>query len=219
MRMLVVEDEPALARQVASALQENGFTVDLAADGEDGQHFGATENYDAVVLDLGLPVLDGVSVLRAWRDEGLAVPVLILTARGSWQDRVNGLNAGGDDYLVKPFHMEELIARVRALIRRSSGLADSVLSAGCVELNTVSGTVTHDGEAIRLTANEFKVLSTLMMRPTQVHKKTDLAEMVYGMNEDRDSNTIEVFVARLRRKLGADVIQTVRGLGYRIAEP
>ena len=216
MRVLVVEDEPALARQIMSALTDAGFTVDLAANGEDGRHIGATENYGAIVLDLGLPLLDGVTVLNDWRANGVTVPVLILTARGSWQERVDGLNAGGDDYLAKPFHMEELIARVRALIRRSSGVGKSVLRAGKIELNTVAGMVTRAGAAVKLTANEYKVLAVLMMRPSQVHNKAALAETVYGLFEERDSNTIEVFIARLRRKLGANSIKTVRGLGYRI---
>ena len=192
--------------------------MDLAANGEDGHHLGATESYDAIVLDLGLPIVDGVTVLRDWRGADMKTPVLILTARGGWQDRVDGLNAGGDDYLAKPFHMEELIARLRALIRRSSGIAQTVLRAGDVELNTVTKTVSLAGRAVQLTANEYKLLAAMMMRPEQIHRKTDLAEMVYGLFEDRDSNTIEVFVARLRRKLGAGLITTVRGLGYRIGE-
>lgn len=216
MRILLVEDEAALAAQIIPALTTDGFTVDHAGNGEDGQHLGETETYDAIVLDLGLPIVDGVSVLRAWREQNVLTPVIILTARGGWQDRVDGLNAGGDDYLAKPFHMQELTARLNALIRRSSGKAASVLRAGDVELNTVSKSVTHAGRSVVLTAHEYKILAALMMRPDHVHKKTDLAEMVYGLFEDRDSNTIEVFVARLRRKLGADLIKTVRGLGYRI---
>ena len=216
MRVLVVEDDAVLSDQITAALGQAGFTVDPAGDGEDGQHLGETESYDAIVLDLGLPVVDGVTVLRAWRAAGIATPVLILTARGGWQDRVNGLNAGGDDYLGKPFHMEELVARLRALIRRSSGNADAVLRGAGIELNTVSKTVTKGVQAIALTANEFKILEALMLRPDHVHKKADLAEMIYGMFEERDSNTIEVFVGRLRRKLGAQAIRTVRGLGYRL---
>ncbi|MEM1162021.1 MAG: response regulator transcription factor, partial [Pseudomonadota bacterium] len=215
MRILVVEDDGALSSQIDEALSLAGFTVDLASNGEDGQHLGETEPYDAVILDLGLPIVDGVSVLRAWRAAGMAMPVLILTARGGWQDRVAGLNAGGDDYLGKPFHMEELVARLRALIRRSSGKADAVLRGAGIELNTVSKSVTKGGRSITLTANEFKILEAIMLRPDQVHRKVDLAEMIYGMFEERDSNTIEVFIGRLRRKLGADVIRTVRGLGYR----
>lgn len=218
MRVLVVEDEEALAQQVEGALKSAGFTIDLSPDGEDGQHLGETEKYDAIVLDLGLPIIDGVSVLRHWRSVGVVTPVLILTARGGWQDRVDGLNAGGDDYLGKPFHMEELVARLRALIRRSGGQGDAVLRRGAVELNTVAKTVTRDGATIALTANEFKVLEALMLRPDEVHRKSDLAEMVYGMFEERDSNTIEVFVARLRRKLGSSMILTARGYGYRIGE-
>ena len=160
--------------------------------------------------------MDGVSVLRQWREAGIATPVLILTARGRWQDRVAGLNAGGDDYLAKPFHMEELVARLRALIRRNAGKSDAILRAGAVELDTVSSTVTVAGRAVKLTAKEYQLLMALMMRPAEVQKKADLAEMLYGYYVDRDSNTIEVFVRRLRKKLGDDLIQTVRGLGYRI---
>lgn len=217
MRVLVVEDDIALAGQIERALIEAGFTVDHAADGEDGCHLGETETFDAVVLDLGLPAMDGASILRRWRGAGIAVPVLILTARGGWQDRVEGLNAGGDDYLGKPFHMEELLARLRALIRRSTGIAETTLRAGDVELDTVSSSVTRDGAPVRMTATEFKILSSLMLRPDRIHTKTELAEMVYGMHEDRDSNTMEVFVGRLRRKLGTTRIETVRGLGYRIS--
>ena len=216
MRVLVIEDEAPLAAQIMAALRTAGFTTDHAGNGEDAQHLGETETYDAIVLDLGLPIIDGVTVLKAWRGSGITTPVIILTARGGWQDRVDGLNAGGDDYLAKPFHMEELIARLNALIRRSSGQAGTVLTAGPVELNTVSKTVTNAGATVTLTANEYKILAAMMMRPDHVHKKSDLAEMIYGLFEDRDSNTIEVFVARLRRKLGTNLIQTVRGMGYRI---
>ena len=216
MRVLLVEDEVSLARQITAALQDAGLTVDHADNGEDGCHLGETENFDCVVLDLGLPIMDGVSVLRQWREAGIATPVLILTARGRWQDRVAGLNAGGDDYLAKPFHMEELVARLRALIRRNAGKSDAILRAGAVELDTVSSTVTVAGRAVKLTAKKYQLLMALMMRPAEVQKKADLAEMLYGYYVDRDSNTIEVFVRRLRKKLGDDLIQTVRGLGYRI---
>ncbi|MEM9062479.1 MAG: response regulator transcription factor [Pseudomonadota bacterium] len=218
MRVLVVEDDAALSAQVVRALSEAGITADAALNGEDGCHLGETETYDAIVLDLGLPIMDGTSILRQWRGAGIQTPVLILTARGGWQDRVDGLNAGGDDYLGKPFHMEELLARIRALIRRSSGIAEVSLSAGDVALNTVSGNVTRSGATVRMTATEFKILSSLMLRPDRIHTKTELSEMVYGMHEDRDSNTIEVFIGRLRRKLGAERILTVRGLGYRISQ-
>ena len=216
MRVLLVEDEAGLTSQISDFLGEVGFTVDTARDGEEGAHLGCTEPYHAIILDLGLPRMDGVSVLRGYRDAGVQTPVLILTARARWQDRVDGLNAGGDDYLSKPFHMEELVARLRALIRRSNGVAEAVLRAGPVELNTVTSTVTRKGRTVSLTATEFKLLSVLMMHPEQVHNKVDLAEQIYGLFEDRDSNTIEVFVARLRRKLGASLVKTVRGLGYRI---
>lgn len=216
MRVLLIEDERTLASQVAAALRETGFTVDVAHDGEEGGHLGAEEPYDAIVLDLGLPVVDGVSVLRGWRAAGVLTPVLILTARGEWRDRVEGLNAGGDDYLGKPFHMDELVARLRALIRRSNGGAQSVLRAGAVELDTIAGTVSVDGGRVTLTGHEYKLLSILMTRPREVHGKSGLAEALYGVYEDRESNTIEVFVARLRRKLGGGIVETVRGRGYRI---
>lgn len=214
MRILVVEDEVALSNQIEQALRRENHTVDIADNGEDGQFFGETETYDAIVLDLGLPVIDGVAVLRAWRAAGILTPVLILTARSGWRDRVEGLNAGGDDYLGKPFHMEELVARLNALIRRSAGRGEAVLRIGEVELDTRTGRVRRAGNPVDLTAHELKLLTALMMRPDEVHSKTVLAEGIYGYYEERDSNTVEVFVARLRRKLGVDFIATVRGRGY-----
>ncbi|MEM7429575.1 MAG: response regulator transcription factor [Pseudomonadota bacterium] len=216
MKILVVEDEAALSKQIETELSNEGFTVDCAGDGEDGWFLGANERYDAIVLDLGLPLKDGVSILRDWRAEDVATPVLILTARGSWQDRVDGLNAGGDDYLAKPFHMEELVARLRALIRRSAGVASTQLRHGDVSLNLQTGRV-YCGEApVSLTANELKLLTTLMLRPDVVHGKTVLAESIYGYHDERDSNTLEVFIARLRQKVGSRFIRTVRGRGYTI---
>lgn len=216
MRLLLVEDESRLAVQIAEALEAERFTVDVAKDGEDGHHLGATETYRAIVLDLSLPLLDGMSVLHAWRAEGLTTPVLVLTARNRWQDRVEGLNAGGDDYLSKPFRMEELIARLNALIRRAGGAAEPVAHVGVLSLDPRSRRVAREGRAVALTAHEYKVFATLMQAPDTAHTKTDLAEIVYGLHDERDSNTIEVFVARLRRKLGASAIQTVRGAGYRV---
>lgn len=216
MRILLVEDEEALVAQIEQALGKAGFTVDVAMDGYDARHLGSEERYDAIVLDLGLPSVDGVTILRSWRAAEVSTPVLILTARGGWRDRVDGLNAGGDDYLGKPFHMEELIARLRALIRRSNGTTQSILRAGDIELDTVTGMVTQNGTSVTLTAHEFKLLSILMMRHSEVHGKAALAEAIYGVYEDRESNTIEVFVARLRKKLRADIIETVRGRGYRL---
>ncbi len=216
MRVLVIEDEPALARQVAEALRAAGFAVDAAADGEEGHFLGDTEPYDAVILDLGLPKMDGVTVLRRWRAAGRAMPVLILTARDSWSDKVAGLDAGGDDYLTKPFHMEELLARVRALVRRAAGRAEPILRAGPVEMDTRAGRVHVDGRPVEMTAQELKVLSYLLHHQGRVVSRTELAEHIYGHDSERDSNTIEVFVGRLRRKLGEETIRTHRGRGYGI---
>ncbi|WP_044558820.1 response regulator transcription factor [Azospirillum sp. B4] len=216
MRILLAEDDAALRRQLAEALGDAGYAVDMAPDGEEAAFLGVSEPYDAVVLDLGLPVRDGLSVLRAWRAAGITVPVLILTARGTWQEKVAGIDAGADDYLAKPFRMEELLARVRALIRRAGGLATAELRCGPVALDTRTGRVTLDGRPVALTAHEFKVLSYLMHHPGKVVSRTELTEHVYAQDFDRDSNTIEVFVGRLRRKLGGDLIRTVRGLGYRL---
>ncbi len=219
MRVLVVEDTPELARQLKQRLEGEGYAVDTAADGEEGRFLGETEPYDAVILDLGLPKIDGLTVLRSWRRGGMAVPVLILTARDAWNEKVQGIDAGADDYLAKPFSMEELLARVRALIRRAKGHATAEIACGGVVLDTRSGRVTVDGEPVELTAFEYRVLSYLMHRKGQVVSRTELIEHVYAQDFDRDSNTIEVFVGRLRRKLGVDVIKTVRGQGYRADEP
>lgn len=218
MRILVVEDDPALSAQLARALEGAGYAVDLAADGEDGHFMGDSEPYDAVVLDLGLPVIDGLTVLKRWRAAGRAMPVLVLTARASWQEKVDGIDAGADDYLAKPFQMEELLARLRALIRRASGHASAELSCGRLRLDTRSGQVTLDGHAVTLTGHEFRLLSYLMHHQGKVVSRGELTEHLYAQDFDRDSNTIEVFVGRLRRKLGADLITTVRGLGYRMDE-
>ena len=216
MRLLLVEDEPTLAAQLRAALLAAGYSVDHADNGRDAWFLGGTEAYDAVVLDLGLPVLDGLSVLRRWRAEGMAAPVLILTARDQWQEKVAGIDAGADDYLTKPFHTEELLARIRALIRRASGIASPVLRCGPVCLDTRSARVTLDGAPVALTAQEFRLLSYLMHHPDQTVSRTELTEHLYAQDFERDSNTIEVFVARLRRKLPAALIETVRGLGYRM---
>ena len=220
MRVLVIEDEPLLLQSLARALDEAGYAVDPAADGERADFLAQTERYDAVVLDLGLPKMDGLTLLRAWREAGIAVPVLVLTARGSWHEKVQGIDVGADDYMAKPFRMEEVLARLRALIRRSSGQAAPELRCGAVTLDPRTGGVTRDGVQVRLTAHEFRVLSYLMHHRGRVVPQTELVEHVYAQGFDRDSNTIEVFVARLRRKLGDALIETVRGLGYRIgAEP
>ncbi|MFQ3594611.1 MAG: response regulator transcription factor [Sphingomonadaceae bacterium] len=214
MRILVVEDEPNLSRQLRKSLEGSGYAVDTAPDGEEGLFLGETENYDAVVLDLGLPEIDGLEVLRRWREGGRKMPVLVLTARDSWSDKVTGLDAGADDYLAKPFETEELVARLRALIRRASGNASSELSARGVTLDTRSGRVTRDGEPVKLTAQEYKLLSYLMHHKGKVVSRTELIEHIYDQDFDRDSNTIEVFITRIRKKLGADLITTIRGLGY-----
>ncbi|MBL26871.1 MAG: DNA-binding response regulator [Rhodospirillaceae bacterium] len=216
MRLLVVEDEPALADQLVTSLSEAGYAVDHAADGEDADFMGGTTHYDAAILDLGLPKVDGITVLKRWRGAGRTFPVLILTARGSWHDKVEGLDAGADDYLAKPFQMEELLARLRSLLRRASGHATAELTCGPVTLDTRSGRVTVDGTPVTLTAHEYRVLAYMMHRPGQIASRSALIDHIYAQDFDRDSNTIEVFVARLRRKLGPEIIETVRGLGYRL---
>ncbi|HEX9808710.1 MAG TPA: response regulator transcription factor [Alphaproteobacteria bacterium] len=219
MRILVVEDDAALAGQVTSALKDAGYSVDHAADGEEGHFLGDTEPYDAVVLDLGLPVLDGVSVLQRWRADGRAMPVLILTARDRWREKVAGFDAGADDYLTKPFQMEELLARLRALIRRAAGHASPVIECGPLAIDTRAARVTVAGKPVKLTGHEYKLLAYLAHERDRVVSRTELTEHIYDQDFDLDSNTIEVFVGRLRRKLGADVIETVRGLGYRLGAP
>jgi len=217
-RILVVEDEAALARQLVEALGAAGYAVDRAADGERADFLGQTEQYDAVVLDLGLPKIDGMTLLRRWRDAGIAAPVLVLTARGSWHEKVLGIDEGADDYLAKPFRMEEVLARLRALIRRSSGQAQRELRCGAIVLDPRGATVTRHGVPVKLTSHEFRVLSYLMHHRGRVVSQGELVEHIYAQDGDRDSNTVEVFVARLRRKLGASAIETVRGLGYRVLE-
>lgn len=219
MRILIVEDEPTLGRQLKTTLEQNGYAVDLATDGEDGHFLGSTETYDAVILDLGLPEVDGLTVLDRWRREGKSTPVLVLTARDSWSDKVAGLDAGADDYLAKPFQTQELTARLRALIRRSSGNSSSELVSGNVRLDTRSGRVTLAGEPVKMTAQEYKLLSYLMHHKGKVVSRTELIEHIYDQDFDRDSNTIEVFVTRIRKKLGQDVITTIRGLGYSLEDP
>ncbi len=219
MRILVVEDDPDLNRQLVAALGEAGYVVDKAVDGEEGHYLGETEPYDAVVLDLGLPVLDGVSVLEKWRRAGKKMPVLILTARDRWSDKVAGFDAGADDYVVKPFQMEEVLARMRALLRRSAGHATSELTCGPMILDTKSARVTVNGTAIKLTSLEFRLLSYLMHHGGKVVSRTELVEHLYDQDFDRDSNTIEVFIGRLRKKLGVDVLHTIRGMGYCVSEP
>jgi two-component system OmpR family response regulator len=219
MRLLVVEDDPDLNRQLTTALTDAGYVVDSVADGEEGHYLGDTEPYDAVILDLGLPVVDGVTVLEKWRRSGRKMPVLILTARDRWSDKVAGFDAGADDYVSKPFHMEEVLARVRALLRRSAGHATSDISCGPLTLDTKSARVTVDGKAVKLTSLEFRLLAYLMHHKGRVVSRTELVEHLYDQDFDRDSNTIEVFVGRLRKKLEVDVLRTIRGLGYCLSEP
>ncbi|MCD6032761.1 MAG: DNA-binding two-component response regulator [Thermomicrobiales bacterium] len=219
MRLLVVEDDPELGSQLVERLTSEGYAVDLATDGEEAGFLGETEPFDAVVLDLGLPKVDGLTVLRGWRRAGVAMPVIILTARGSWSEKVQGIDAGADDYLAKPFRVEELLARIRALIRRAKGHASAEITCGDVILDTRTSRVTVDGRLIDLTAHEYRVLAYLMHRKGQVVSRTELTEHIYAQDFDRDSNTIEVFIGRLRRKLGVDIIKTVRGLGYRLEAP
>ena len=216
MRILIVEDEPALLRQLAESTAAAGYAVDSAADGERADFLARTETYDAVILDLGLPRIDGLTLLRGWRESGMAVPVLVLTARGSWSEKVQGIDTGADDYVAKPFRMEEVLARLRALIRRASGQASPELQAGRVTLDPRSARVTLDGAPVRLTGHEYRVLSYLMHHRGRVVPPVELSDHIYAEGSDRDSNTVEVFIGRLRRKLGAEVIETVRGLGYRV---
>ena len=219
MRILVVEDDRDLNAQLAAAFREAGYVVDAAFDGEEGHFLGDTEPYDAVVLDIGLPRMDGLSVLENWRREGRRMPVLILTARDRWSDKVQGIDAGADDYVAKPFHIEEVLARIRALVRRAAGHASNELVCGPVRLDLRAGRVSVRGNPVKLTAHEYKVLEYLMHHADKVVSRTELTEHLYDQDFDRDSNTIEVFVGRLRKKLGSDLIQTVRGLGYSLSEP
>jgi two-component system OmpR family response regulator len=216
MRILVVEDDTNLNRQIKEALTEGGYVVDVAFDGEEGHFLGDTEPYDAVVLDIGLPQMDGLSVLEEWRRAGRKMPVLLLTARDRWSDKVQGIDAGADDYVAKPFHMEEVLARIRALVRRAAGHSSNEITAGSVRLDVKAGKVTVDGHAVKLTSHELRLLSYLMHHKGEVVSRTELTEHLYDQDFDRDSNTIEVFVGRLRKKLPEDCIQTVRGLGYQI---
>jgi two-component system OmpR family response regulator len=218
-RLLVVEDDRDLNRQLVAALSNAGYAVDTAFDGEEGQFLGDTEPYDAIILDLGLPKLDGLSVLESWRRADKRVPVLILTARDRWSDKVAGMDAGADDYVSKPFHIEEILARVRALLRRSAGLAKSEIECGLLRLDTKTARVTLDGVMIKLTSLEYRLLSYLMHHQTRVVPRLELVEHLYEQDFDRDSNTIEVFIGRLRRKIPADMIKTIRGLGYCLARP
>jgi two-component system OmpR family response regulator len=216
MRLLVVEDDPALAGQLTQALQSAGYVVDTAHDGADAHFKGDVETYDAVVLDLGLPVMDGLTVLRKWRASRRTMPVLILTARGNWDEKVSGIDAGADDYLTKPFHMEELLARLRALIRRNSSHASAHWICGAIEMDTRTARVSVNGQPLNLTGHEYRVLAVLMQHAGEVVSRADLTDHIYAQDFDRDSNTIDVFIGRLRKKLPPGSIETVRGMGYRL---
>ncbi|MFH1493528.1 MAG: response regulator transcription factor [Pseudomonadota bacterium] len=219
MRILVVEDEPILAAQLFEGLSAAGYVTDAAHNGVDAHFMGDAEPYDAVVLDIGLPQMDGITVLKKWRAAGRAMPVLILTARDSWHEKVTGIDAGADDYLTKPFHMEELLARLRALIRRAGGHASAELVCGPLALDTRHSRVTVEGRALTLTSHEYRVLSYLMHHQGEAVSRGELVEHIYAQDFDRDSNTVEVFIGRLRKKLPPGMIETVRGLGYRLAGP
>ncbi|MDR6850012.1 DNA-binding response OmpR family regulator [Sphingomonas sp. BE270] len=218
MRILLVEDDTALAEGIAKALRTENFAVDIAANGEDGAHLGDTGSYDVAVLDLGLPIKSGITVLEEWRAAGRALPVLILTARDGWSEKVAGFRAGADDYLTKPFRVEELVMRLRALVRRATGHAAARIVCGPVTFDAQTGQVELDGLPLRLTALEWRVLSTLMLRKGVVVDRLDLLDHVYEGDADPDSNSLEVIVGRLRKKIGAELIETVRGRGYRMVE-
>lgn len=216
MRILLVEDDTLLADGIARALRAEHFAVDVAANGEDGAHLGDTGSYDAAVLDLGLPIKSGITVLEEWRAAGRALPVLILTARDGWSEKVAGFRAGADDYLTKPFRVEELVMRLRALVRRATGNAAARIQCGPISFDAQTGQVERDGLPLRLTALEWRVLTTLMLRKDVVVDRLDLLDHVYEGDADPDSNSLEVIVGRLRKKIGAERIETVRGRGYRV---
>ena len=217
MRILLIEDDPVLLNQVRNSLEDNGYSVDSALDGEEGHYLGDTEPYDAVVLDLGLPKIDGITVLEKWRKENKKYPVLILTARDRWSEKVAGFDAGADDYLTKPFQMEELLARLRALIRRSAGHASSDIECGPLKIDTKANKVFMNGTKLKLTSHEYKIIEYFLHHQDKVISRTELTEHIYDQDFDRDSNTIEVFIGRLRKKLGENLIKTERGSGYRLS--
>jgi DNA-binding response OmpR family regulator len=218
MRILLVEDDPRLAHGITTALTSAGFVVDAEGDGEIAWFKGDTEPYSAVILDLGLPRLDGLSILRRWRANGQRVPVLILTARGDWHERVEGIDAGADDYLPKPFRMEELLARLRALVRRAAGQASAVLVNGPVVLDTRRMALSVDGVPVHLSPQEYRLVSYLMQHAGRVVSQLELTEQLYAQDFERESNAVEVLVGRVRRKLGVDLIQTRRGFGYLVED-
>jgi len=219
MRILVCEDDPDLCRSMSRMLEARGYAVDQARDGREAERLGLMEPYDAIVLDLGLPGVDGVSALRRWRAEGVGTPVLVLTARSRWSDKLAGFNAGADDYVTKPFEMDEVVLRLRALVRRSTGRTSTVLTCGPITLDTTTDEVAVDGRAVRLTAHEFRILAYLMHHPGRVITRTTLQDHTTDRHTDRMSNVVDVLLSRIRRKLGVNVIQTIRGQGYRLAPP
>lgn len=219
MKVLLVEDDPQIGAGLSAALREAGFAVDLSTDGEDGEFLGQTETYDAVVLDLGLPGMDGISILSAWRAAGRTMPVLILTAREEWSEKVRGFRAGADDYVTKPFRTEEVVMRLRSLIRRAAGHANSIIDCGPLSLDTQLGLMSLDGLPLKLTAFEFQLLSYLIHHAGRVITRAELSEHLYERDTERDFNSIEVIVGRLRKKVGSTLIETVRGQGYRLTPP
>ncbi len=216
MRILVVEDDPVLLAQIADALESIGYAVERASDGELAQHIGEAEPFDAIILDLGLPKIDGLTVLKRWRSAGISTPVIILTVRSRWHEKVDGIDAGADDYLTKPFHMAELAARIRALIRRSAGVSGPEINCGDIRIDMRNQSVFYAGQLVSLTVHEYKVVSYLAHHADHVVSKDELSQHIYARPHERESNTIEVFIGRLRRKFSADTIETIRGGGYRI---
>lgn len=214
MRALIVEDDPVLSDQLATAMRDAGFVTDIAGDGEEGEFLGATESYDIAVLDLGLPGLPGIEVLTRWRDQGITMPVLILTARGDWTDKVAGFRAGADDYAVKPFRLDEVVLRAQSLIRRAAGHSRPVINAGPLQLDSQLGVITRDGLPLKLTSFETRILSYLIHHQNRIITRTELSEHLYELDTDRDFKSIEVVIGRLRRKIGNDMIETRRGEGY-----
>lgn len=219
MKVLIVEDDRQIGAGLTTALREAGFAVDCTPDGEEGEFLGQTETYDAVVLDLGLPGMDGLSILKAWRDAGRTMPVLILTAREEWSEKVKGFRAGADDYVTKPFRTEEVTMRLRSLIRRAAGHANSIITCGPLSLDTQLGLVSRDGLPLKLTAFEFQVLGYLLHHVDRVITRAEMSEHLYERDTERDFNSIEVIIGRLRKKVGAAMIETVRGQGYRLSAP
>lgn len=218
MKILVAEDDVRLQGQLVDMLKTAGYVVEASADGVDVHYLGVSQDFDAVVLDLGLPSMDGLTILKAWRASGRSMPVLVLTARGNWHEKVAGIDAGADDYVTKPFHASELLARVRAVIRRSVGQASSILKCGAITLDTLNATVVYANQPVTLTSHEYRLLEYLMYRPGQLISRSVLIAHIYAQDFERDSNTIDVFIGRLRKKLAPTVIQTVRGLGYRLSD-